>query len=221
MTSNAYSNASGFTQIPWQYSIHWFKQLVISEAEQIEANLNGANTYTTSASVDMVGGVCFKCGTAIVVERDDCRVCGHNFETGRPAPEWQFVLTQDDIDALDTEPSNLGFVNRQELANLHNLTVELLRSACLKLNGSGAETIQVREGLVVTREWDAHFMNLSAAQPQLLLWFAVKHSMLGNPLAGEILEWKNSGSYQTLKPSSGAKLAGAAAVGLLAGFLFG
>jgi len=44
--------------------------------------------------------------------------------------------------------------------------------------------------------------------------------MLGNPLAGEILEWQNIGG-QPQKSSTKTKVAGAAAVGLLAGFLFG
>ena len=63
-----------------------------------------------------------------------------------------------------------------------------------------------------------------SADPKTLIWLATKHSMLGNPLAGEVFEWSNVGARANNESestnSNKAKFAGAAALGLLAGFLF-
>ncbi len=109
----------------------------------------------------------------------------------------------------------------RELADLHNLLVVTLRSACNEKVNDGGDALEVRDGLGVTGEWDAHFTNLYAAQPKTLIWIALRHAMLGNPLEGEITEWSNNGQKSKSSQNSVGMLAGAGALGLLAGFLWG
>lgn len=36
MTDNIYSNPSGYTDIPWQLSVNWFKDKILTEVALIE-----------------------------------------------------------------------------------------------------------------------------------------------------------------------------------------
>lgn len=129
------------------------------------------------------------------------------------------LLHEGDYELLTCDPAELERIEQQELVRIHNLLVDNLRSGCNSLVEAGGASVKAREGLVVPREWDAHYCNLWPMQPKLLIWMAVRHAVLGNPLAGEVFEWNNQGA-PAAKSSTGGKVAGAAALGILAGFLF-
>ena len=217
MTENIYSNPSGYTEIPWQLSLQWFKTLVLAEVAIAEDSLK--QTYSKSSMRQ-----CSYCGQAIPSQGSGkCQNCWRGFEAPQhsdESPEEPSILTEQDAYLIDADSSSLKGIDESEVVALHNFLVDCLRSACIRQLGSGRKIVRVREGLEVTEEWDVHFRNLFKTEPRVLLWPAVKHSMLGNPLAGEVFEWKNIGE-EVRKPSSKGKLAGAAALGVLAGFLFG
>ena len=214
MTENIYSNPTGMTNTPWHVSVAWFKNAALQEISRIESaskqkpKIRNARCPNCDAIVSQGVFLCVSCGREV---RD----------LSFPETVEKIVLLTDvECDLLDSPISKLKKIEQERLVEIHNLLVASLRIACNLELQSSSKKIKVRDGLTVTPEWDAHFRNLFIADPQLLIWLAAKHAMLGNPLAGEILEWSNS-----MTPSNsrnfGVKLGGAAAAGLLAGLLFG
>lgn len=204
MTDNIYSNPSGYTDIPWQLSVNWFKDKILTEVALIEYK--------------MANRKCPNCSW--VIKTPDAGKCPGCW-TSHGAVDTEFQTLSDyEIELIDADSDSLRGVPERDVVALHNFLVECLRSACVRDVNSGAKSTKVREGLQLTLEWDVHFRNLSKVEPRMLIWPALKHSLLGNPLAGEVFEWQNIGS-EPPKVSSKSKLAGAAALGVLAGFLFG
>lgn len=218
MTDNIYSNPSGYTDIPWQLSVQWFKKLVLLEVALAEEAANS----NVSDGIEMRR--CSFCGQRIPsTGSGKCQSCWRTYQapkSSKPVDTATSLLSDEEEFLIDADSDQLRGVDEAEVVELHNFLVECLRSACIRQLSLTPNSIHVREGLEVTEEWDIHFKNLFKAQPRVLLWPALKHSMLGNPLTGEVFEWKNIGE-EARKPSSKGKLAGAAALGVLAGFLFG
>lgn len=218
MTDNIYSNPSGYTEIPWQLSVQWFKKLVLFEVALAEEALNS----NVSDGPEMRR--CSFCGQRIPsTGSGKCESCWRGFQapkSSKPEETVKSLLSDEEEFLIDADSDQLRGVDEGEVVELHNFLVECLRSACIRQLSLTSKSTRVREGLEVTEEWDIHFKNLFNAQPRVLLWPAVKHSMLGNPLAGEVFEWKNVG-VEPKKASIRGKVAGAAALGVLAGFLFG
>lgn len=215
MGENIYSNPSGFTELPWEFSVKWFKDRILDEVKIAENLAEEKLRRETPRGYRK----CSYCGLRIPSSNagtcEYCEKAPEQEKTDEPK-----LLSDLETQLIDADSQRLGELGESEVATLHNFLVDCLRSACLRDLSTGKSSLRVREGLEVTVEWDVHFKNLFKAQPKILLWPAVKHSMLGNPLAGEILEWQNIGG-QPQKSSTKTKVAGAAAVGLLAGFLFG
>lgn len=221
MAENIYSNPSGFTEIPWEFSLQYFAGLAIAAIQADEAALNSARPRENHE-----GGPseCENCGMTWKPGASVCDTCMRPIKasdiTSENPNERLVLLAQEDYHLLTCEPSHLQALDEKELVSIHNLLVESLRQACQDLLASGEQPVKVREGLDVPREWDAHYRNLWPTQPKCLIWIAARHAVLGNPLKGELFEWTNTGAKQT-KSGVGVKIAGAAAVGVLAGFLFG
>ena len=221
VTDNIYSNPSGFTSIPWQLSNRWFMEKFLVELGALEDALNPVDDEEAGPRRE-----CQYCGASITKGATKCSVCYRVVPTkpSKPKKTTRVKLVPEELYPLiEIEPDGLQSFETEHLAELHNLIVDCLRTACLR-DLSRAEIIKVREDLAVSREWDAHFRNLISADPKTLIWLATKHSMLGNPLAGEVFEWSNVGARANNESestnSNKAKFAGAAALGLLAGFLF-
>jgi len=218
LTENIYSNPSGYTDIPWQLSVQWFKSLVLVEVAMAEEALD-----TSKPSGPEIRRCSF-CGQSIPsTGSGKCQSCWRAYKAPKvsePHEPENSLLSEKDEFLIDAESDQLRGVEESLIVELHNFLVECLRSACIRQLNLTSKPIRVREGLEVSEEWDIHFKNLFKTQPRVLLWPALKHSMLGNPLAGEVFEWKNVGEEAPM-PSSKGKLAGAAAIGVLAGLLFG
>lgn len=210
---NIYSNPNGRPNIIWTDSHQWFANRVIQENDRFGATVieqKFTDRYVT----------CGNCGYDWV-ERESqvCKNCHAAILRAEGVAEFDELLRS----ALQVETVGLESLPREELVEVHNEIVELLRTASIRDVETGIATVEVRKGLKLSREWDVHYQVLYEQNPRTLLWVALKHSLLGNPLAGEVDEWANSSeNIEVLRSSgSGKKLAGAAAVGLLAGFLFG
>ena len=216
MGENIYSNPSGFTELPWEFSVKWFKDRILHEVAISEE-------YLRIETPKIGYRTCYYCGAPIPSAiAGTCQVCytAYKQAPGQKKTQTSKLLSDLETQLIDADSQRLGELDESAVATLHNFLVDCLRSACLRDLSTGNSSVRVRDGLEVTVEWDVHFKNLFKVQPKILLWPALKHSMLGNPLAGEILEWQNIGG-QPQKSSTKTKVAGAAAVGLLAGFLFG
>ena len=221
MAENIYSNPSGFTEIPWEFSLQYFAGLAIAAIQADEASLNSARPRK---NYEVQPSECEYCGMRLKPEASVCDTCMRpikaNGITSENTHERLVLLAEEDYHLLTCEPSHLQALDQKELVSIHNLLVDSLRKACQVLLSAGEQPVKVREGLVVPREWDAHYRNLWPIQPKCLIWIAARHAVLGNPLKGEVFEWSNTGAKET-KSDVGVKVAGAAAVGGLAGFLLG
>jgi hypothetical protein len=134
-----------------------------------------------------------------------------------PAPSLPF---QDDLYLLVAPIGEIKKVNQQRLIDIHNFAVDGIRDELLAELSSSAKTVRVREGLSVPLEWDAHYRILHEHQPEVLIWLAVKNAFIGNPLAGEVLEWSPTNKKSRNRTQT-TKLIGAAAVGAVAALLLG
>lgn len=205
MSDSIWSNPSGYTDLPWPYSLNWIKEQVLIEVELIDLAMNSATKCPTCGWDVLASGKCPNCLDSFV-----------------DLSSRASVLPDDYFTYLDCSPDKLRQLAEVELLELHNLVVELVRSACVRDLRASKNQVKVREGLLVSREWEFHFSNLHKEQPQILLWMALKHAMVGNPLAGELFEWNNLEWSPNIENARGnGKLVGAAAIGLLAGLLFG
>ena len=220
VSENIYSNPSGFTNIPWEFSLEYFTALAISAIQKREVLLDSQQSTVFIAPLKRE---CPSCGADIDEKLTFCPVCSRASSpaSGTPQPERKPVklLHEADYELLTCDPSELERKDQHELVRIHNVLVDNLRRGCSSLVEAGGPSVKVREGLVVPREWDAHYSNLWPEQPKCLIWMAARHAVLGNPLAGEVFEWNNQGAAAT-KVNTGGKVAGAAALGILAGFLF-
>jgi len=221
VSENIYSNPSGFTEIPWEFSVEYFAGLAIGviQAKESELNVVKPNTNSTGKPLE-----CEFCGSRLKLNATACVACMKPTKTRNKTfsdtHEPRVLLAEEDYHLLTCDPAQLQSLDQSELVRIHNISVDALRRACQRLLAAGEQPVKVREGLVVPREWDAHYCNLWPIQPKYLIWMAARHAVLGNPLKGEVFEWNNVGAQQT-KSSTGGKIAGAAAIGVLAGFLFG
>ena len=166
---------------------------------------------------------CRYCRAQVRASATRCDSCYYDLEplvqTAPREQERVVFLEESDYKFLDCDPQLLEQLDKDELVRIHNLLVEALRRGCQMLVRADPNPVLVRQGLVVSKEWDAHYRNLWPLQPKFLIWMAVRHAVLGNPLAGEVFEWNNQGT-PAAKSNTGGKVAGAAALGILAGFLF-
>lgn len=220
MSENIYSNPSGFTDVPWEISVQFFIGVAIGVIQAREDELNESHS-DTSMSGEFRN--CPYCGVRLNASATRCVTCMYELKPFVPTSSGQkkrvLLLSEADYRFLNCEPGVLESLDQDDLIRIHNLLVDSLRIGCQRLASSDANALQVREGLIVSKEWDAHYRNLWPEQPKYLIWMAAKHAVLGNPLAGEVFEWNNQGS-PVAKVSTGGKVAGAAALGILAGFLF-
>lgn len=221
MSENIYSNPSGFTDIPWQFSVEYFAGLAIGIIQTKEHELNLANQSKATGGKPLE---CEFCGTRMRADATTCITCMKPVSSRKrnvgAAHKPVVLLASEDYHLLTCDAGELQKIDENELVRIHNVLVDALRRACQGLLAAGEQPVKVRDGLVVPREWDAHYCNLWPIQPKCLIWMAARHAVLGNPLKGEVFEWSNVGSQQT-KAGAGGKIAGAAAIGVLAGFLFG
>ena len=220
MSENIYSNPSGFTDVPWEISVQFFIGVAIGVIQAREDELNESYSYEAMSGEFRN---CPYCGVRLKASVNTCVTCMYKLKPFVPTSSGQakrvLLLSEEDYKFLNCEPGVLESLDQDDLIRIHNLLVDSLRIGCQMLASSDANALQVREGLIVSKEWDAHYRNLWPEQPKYLIWMAARHAVLGNPLAGEVFEWNNQGS-PVAKVSTGGKVAGAAALGILAGFLF-
>jgi hypothetical protein len=219
VSENIYSNPSGFTDVPWEISIQFFMGVAIGVIQAREDELNESHSDTSMAGEFRN---CPYCGVRLNASATRCVSCMYELKPvviTSSDQEEKVLLSDSDYEFLNCDPGLLESLDQEDLIRIHNLLVDSLRMGCQMLASSDANAMKVREGLIVSKEWDAHYRNLWPEQPKYLIWMAARHAVLGNPLAGEVFEWNNQGS-PVAKVSTGGKVAGAAALGILAGFLF-
>jgi hypothetical protein len=202
---NMYSNGAGAPILGPDVSIEWFVGIVRDYSLRLESNLNSELGMWRES---------FRTFTALYGE--DKQFWPRDL--GEPPPT--SVPTEVDLSLLTAPVSKIKKISHQRLLEIHNFAVNGLREELQIELQSNSKTVKVREGLIVPLEWDAHYRILHESQPEVLIWLAVRHAFVGNPLAGEVLEWSPSVA-DGRKTRQSTKLIGAAAIGAVAALLLG
>jgi hypothetical protein len=70
-----------------------------------------------------------------------------------------------------------------------NLAVELVRGAIVRAKQSGADSIVVREGLVLPQVWEDHYEAIYETEFPWLISLVMQNAFMGNPFADETQPW--------------------------------
>jgi hypothetical protein len=202
---NMYSNGAGERILGPEISIEWFVGIVRDYYLRLESDLDsdlGQWKETVRTFRALYG--------------EDEKFWPRNLG----GPPTSLLPTEEDLSLLMAPLSKIKKVPHQNLLEIHNFAVDGLRQELQIELQTSSKTVKVREGLSVPLEWDAHYRILHESQPEVLIWLAVRHAFVGNPLAGEVLEWSPS-VPNTRKAAQSTKLLGAAALGAVAALLLG
>lgn len=101
---------------------------------------------------------------------------------GNPLSEWDLRVLRSTF--LDFEDNQRHLVEAS-----HNLAVQLARSAMDRAKENGAETLEVRDGLVIPQIWEDHYETVYESEFPWLVSVVMQNAFLGNPFIGETEPW--------------------------------